>query len=76
MHCIYGCGHLKTVAAAINVVLEREPVTGRRPEEDLACGISWKASHASDIETEIERDESENNEGKNFPQRAQEERIW
>lgn len=49
------------------MVLEREPVTGRRREEDLACGIAWKASRASDIEIEIERDESENNEGKNFP---------
>lgn len=49
------------------MILDRELVTGRRREEDLACGISWKASRASDIETEIGRDESENNEGKNFP---------
>lgn len=45
-------------------------MTGRRQDEDLPYGISWKASHVSDIETEIERDESEN------IQRAQQEETW
>lgn len=52
------------VAAAINVMLEREPMTGRRKDEDLPCRISWKPSCMSDIETEIEGNESENTEGK------------
>lgn len=31
------------------------------------CGISWKASHESDVETEIERYEQENSEGEDIP---------
>lgn len=31
------------------------------------CGRTWKASHESDVETEIERYEQENSEGEDVP---------